>query len=83
MSKSTKAAGQSSAAKSSASSSAAPAPSTTSQCIPVEKIAQRAYEKWVSRGCTHGNDKQDWHDAELELKAEMSAKPATTSQARR
>jgi hypothetical protein len=39
--------------------------------IPREKIAQRAYEKWVKRGRTHGNDLQDWMEAEAELRAEM------------
>ncbi len=36
-----------------------------------EKIAMRAYEKWVKRGMMHGNDKQDWMEAEMELMAEM------------
>jgi Protein of unknown function (DUF2934) len=39
--------------------------------IPHEKIAMRAYEKWVKRGRPHGSDVQDWIDAENELKAEM------------
>jgi hypothetical protein len=48
-----------------------PAPTTTPPvAVPQEKIAQRAYEKWLKRGCTHGNDRQDWLDAEAELKAE-------------
>ena len=46
--------------------------STTS--IPQEKIAQRAYEKWLKRGCSHGSDQQDWIDAEAELRAEVSSK---------
>jgi hypothetical protein len=41
------------------------------QQIPQEKIAQRAYEKWLKRGCTHGRDVQDWTEAEAELRAEM------------
>ena len=36
-----------------------------------EKIAMRAYEKWVKRGRPQGTDVQDWVDAENELKAEM------------
>jgi hypothetical protein len=40
--------------------------------VPQAKIAQRAYEKWVKRGCTHGNDQQDWLAAEAELKAEQA-----------
>ena len=41
------------------------------QQVPQEKIAQRAYEKWLKRGCTHGRDIQDWTEAEAELRAEM------------
>jgi hypothetical protein len=37
-----------------------------------EKIAQRAYEKWMKRGCRHGSDVQDWVEAEKELKAETT-----------
>jgi hypothetical protein len=44
--------------------------STTS--VPREKIAMRAYEKWCKRGRPHGMDKQDWVEAESELKAELS-----------
>jgi hypothetical protein len=40
--------------------------------IPQEKIAQRAYEKWVKRGRMHGHDLQDWMEAESELRAEMA-----------
>lgn len=39
--------------------------------IPHEKIAQRAYEKWVKRGRPQGSDRQDWMEAEAELRAEM------------
>jgi hypothetical protein len=38
--------------------------------IPSEKIAMRAYEKWCQRGCPHGNDQQDWFEAERELLSE-------------
>jgi Protein of unknown function (DUF2934) len=44
---------------------------TTSQ-VPREKIAQRAYEKWMKHGCTHGRHVQDWNEAEAELKAEST-----------
>ena len=47
----------------------APTPASTGQ-IPHEKIAQRAYEKWMKRGCPHGSDVQDWVDAEAELRSE-------------
>jgi Protein of unknown function (DUF2934) len=40
--------------------------------IPHEKIAMRAYEKWVKRGRPHGSDVQDWVDAENELRAELA-----------
>jgi hypothetical protein len=39
--------------------------------IPHEKIAMRAYEKWVKRGRPQGTDTLDWVEAENELKAEM------------
>jgi hypothetical protein len=49
-----------------------------------DRIAMRAYEKWMQRGCPHGTDQQDWLDAEAELKAELNrtasasaARPAT------
>ena len=49
--------------------------------IPREKIAMRAYEKWCKRGRPHGSDKQDWVEAEIELKAEMNRSGGTqTSQ---
>ena len=38
----------------------------------------RAYEKWCKRGCTHGNDVQDWVDAEAELRAEQQGRPTMT-----
>lgn len=41
-------------------------------CIPADKVAARAYDKWVKNGCKHGNDKKDWLEAEAEIKAEMS-----------
>ena len=40
--------------------------------VPHEKIAMRAYEKWVKRGRPHGSDVQDWVEAENELRAEMT-----------
>ena len=45
--------------------------SMTTMKVPQDKIAQRAYEKWCKRGCQHGSDKQDWLEAEAELRAEM------------
>jgi hypothetical protein len=40
--------------------------------VPREKIAMRAYEKWLKSGCQHGCDQQHWLEAESELKAEMT-----------
>ena len=45
---------------------------TTNVKIPHEKIAMRAYEKWCKRGRPHGSDKQDWIDAERELREEFA-----------
>jgi hypothetical protein len=42
------------------------------QQIPHEKIAMRAYEKWCRRGRPHGTDKQDWLEAEQELRGEAT-----------
>jgi hypothetical protein len=41
--------------------------------IPHERIALRAYEKWVKRGRPAGTDVQDWIEAEAELRAEVAA----------
>jgi hypothetical protein len=50
-----------------------PTSTTTSShvSVPHEKIAMRAYEKWCKRGCPPGTDKQDWYEAEIELRMEM------------
>lgn len=32
-----------------------------------ESIAHRAYERFVSRGCVHGHDIEDWLAAESEI----------------
>jgi len=62
-----------------------PAPTTTSSMpsakVPHEKIAMRAYDKWCKKGKPQGSDKQDWLEAEAELKSEMNrtgAVPTTT-----
>ena len=47
-------------------------PSTVSAKVPHEKIASRAFEKWCKRGRPHGTDKQDWLEAEAELRTEMN-----------
>ena len=54
-------------------------PSTTPRLhVPHERIAQRAYEKWMKRGCPHGTDVQDWIEAERELAAELARNSGTT-----
>jgi hypothetical protein len=40
--------------------------------IPHEKIAMRAYEKWVKRGRPQGTEMQDWIEAENELRSELA-----------
>jgi hypothetical protein len=37
-----------------------------------ERIAMLAYEKWLQRGCPHGNDQQDWLEEEAELKSMLN-----------
>jgi hypothetical protein len=41
--------------------------------IPHDKIAMRAYEKWVKRGHKPGSQLQDWLEAEAELRAEYGS----------
>ncbi len=49
--------------------------------VPQEKIAKRAYEKWMKHGCTHGCHLQDWTEAEAELKAETAGASKQTAPA--
>ena len=49
-----------------------PQQQSTGMSVARDKIAMRAYEKWCKRGRPHGSDKQDWTEAEMELKAEVS-----------
>ena len=51
-------------------------PSSTTQ-LPHDKVAMRAYEKWVKRGCMHGRDMQDWLEAENELRVEYGMPTVT------
>jgi hypothetical protein len=55
-------------------------PTAAAAKVPHEKIAMRAYEKWLKRGCAHGHDKQDWAEAEAELRAEMMRTGHTATQ---
>jgi hypothetical protein len=61
----------------------APTSMTPSVKVPHDKIAMRAYDKWCKKGRPHGTDKQDWMEAEAELKAEMSRTGAVPSTTRR
>ena len=47
-------------------------PSST-HSVSAERIAARAYEKFVARGRTHGGDREDWVAAERELTAGEAA----------
>jgi DUF2934 family protein len=49
-----------------------PPPTHTGTTVPRDKIAMRAYEKWLRGGCQHGHDCQHWLEAENELRAEMT-----------
>jgi hypothetical protein len=40
--------------------------------VPHEKVAQRAYEKWLQRGQPQGTEEQDWLEAEAEVRAELA-----------
>ncbi len=52
--------------------------------IPHERIAMRAFEKWVKRGRPQGTALQDWMEAEAELMKELGrpTAPSTTRQHR-
>ena len=49
-----------------------PQPAMMQNSVALDKVAARAYQKWLQKGCKHGDDKQDWLEAEAELKAEMA-----------
>lgn len=42
---------------------------------PHDDVARRAYEKYAARGFTHGQEGDDWLQAEKELEAERTAQP--------
>ena len=63
--------------------SAPPAPTTVSAKLPHEKIAMRAFEKWCKRGRPHGTDKQDWLEAEAELRSELNRSGTAATNLRR
>jgi Protein of unknown function (DUF2934) len=55
-------------------------PSPVTMQVPHEKIAMRAYDKWCKRGKPKGSDKQDWLEAEAELRMEMNRTATPTPQ---
>jgi hypothetical protein len=58
-------------------------PTTTPFKVPHDKIAMRAFEKWVQRGRPQqGTDLIDWLEAEAELKAEFNRNPTATTHRR-
>jgi hypothetical protein len=46
-------------------------PQGMTNAVPFDQVSKRAYEKWCKRGRPHGTDKQDWYEAEAEIKKEM------------
>ena len=48
-------------------------PSNSNSQVLHEKIAKRAYEKWMKHGCSHGRHEQDWAEAEAEVRAETGS----------
>lgn len=39
-----------------------------------EQISKRAHDIWLKKGCKHGQDEQNWLEAEAQLRAEMARK---------
>lgn len=37
-----------------------------------EQISERAYDRWLARGCVHGFHVEDWLEAEAQLQKEAS-----------
>lgn len=58
---------------------ATPQAAATQASVPTEKVAKRAYEKWLQGGCQDGCDQQHWLEAEKELRAEMTRAAASTT----
>jgi len=53
-------------------------PQTSQSSLPQDKVASRAYQKWLQGGCKHGCDKQHWYEAEQEIRSEMMRTGAQT-----
>ena len=55
--------------------SSSPAVKQVDTTSPSEQaIAERAYQKFLARGCVHGSDLDDWNSAQQELAAELAQK---------
>jgi hypothetical protein len=39
-----------------------------------DQISKRAHDLWLKKGCKHGQDEQNWLEAEAQLRAEMARK---------
>jgi Protein of unknown function (DUF2934) len=42
-----------------------------------DRVAKRAYEKWLKNGCRQGCDQQNWLEAEAEIIAEQNRTGST------
>lgn len=52
------------------------APESTAESVPLEdKVRQRAYELYLSRGSEPGSELDDWFRAEQELQSAPTGKP--------
>jgi DUF2934 family protein len=47
------------------------------QSLPADKVASRAYQKWLEGGRPYGCDQQHWREAEAEIRAEMAHRRAS------
>jgi hypothetical protein len=45
--------------------------SKTEKVLTHERIAKRAWEIWMKRGCRPGEDERNWIEAETQLRAEL------------
>jgi len=48
-----------------------------------DEVARRAYEKYAARGFAHGQDANDWLQAETELRAERELEAQHAAKSRR
>ncbi len=62
-------------AKNEEAATAAPRTDAAPVEIPQDKIAARAAEIWDRKGRPHGQDVQNWMEAEAELRAEFASNP--------